>query len=194
MTSQNIPPLISARKAAIAGITYSGVVQGKDIGRVAAAVLEIEGPLSVSLRFDINEGRKRTVEAKIEGRVSMQCQRCRKPVSVLVETCSTLTVVAHDEEAASVLRTTEPLLLDGDDLDVYSLIEDEVLLTLPIVALHSIDPVQAKEVVTKMVMASVEEQEKAASAHGLEVHPNELVKEPAKSPFAALKEVKFNRS
>jgi uncharacterized protein len=194
MTSQNIPPLISARKAAIAGITYSGVVRGKDIGRVAAAVLEIEGPLSVSLRFDINEGRKRTVEAKIEGRVSMQCQRCLKPVSVLVETCSTLTVVAHDEEAASVLRTTEPLLLDGDDLDVYSLIEDEVLLALPIVALHSIDPVQAKEVVTKMVMASVEEQENAASAHGLEVQPNELVKEPAKSPFAALKEVKFNRS
>ena len=194
MTSQNIPPLISARKAAIAGITYSGVVRGKDIGRVAAAVLEIEGPLSVSLRFDINEGRKRTVEAKIEGRVSMQCQRCLKPVSVLVETCSTLTVVAHDEEAASVLRTTEPLLLDGDDLVVYSLIEDEVLLALPIVALHSIDPVQAKEVVTKMVMASVEEQENAASAHGLEVQPNELVKEPAKSPFAALKEVKFNRS
>ena len=41
---------------------------------------------------------------------------------------------------------------------------------------------------------SVEEQENAASAHGLEVQPNELVKEPAKSPFAALKEVKFNRS
>lgn len=194
MTSQNLPPIISARKAAMAGSTYSGVVQGKDIGRVAAAVLEIEGPLSVGLRFAINEGRKRTVEAKIEGRVSMQCQRCLKPVSVLVETCSTLTVVAHDEEAASVLRTTEPLLLDGDDLDVYSLIEDEVLLALPIVALHSIGQVQAKEIVTKMVMASVEEQEKVALAHGLEAQPNELAEEPVKNAFAVLKEVKFNRS
>lgn len=194
MTSQNIPSTISARKAAIAGSTYSGLVKGKEISRVAAAVIEVEQPFSVNLRFDINEGRKRTVEATIEGRVSMQCQRCLKPVSVLVKTCSTLTVVAHDEEAASVLGTTEPLLLDGDDLDVYSLIEDEVLLALPIVALHSIGQVQAKEVVTKMVMASVKEGEKVAWAHGLEVQPDELAEEPVKNPFAALKEIKFNRS
>ncbi|MBT8149681.1 MAG: DUF177 domain-containing protein [Gammaproteobacteria bacterium] len=140
MTSQNLPRQVSVRKACAAGAIISGQLQAGNVPRLATAVLECGDSLAVELVFSFAESGKKTVAIKVDGEASMQCQRCLQPVDVAINTQSTLTVVAHDEEAKSTLRDIEPLLLAGDELDVYELVEEEVLLSLPIVALHSAEP------------------------------------------------------
>ena len=68
----------------------------------------------------------------------MQCQRCLKPVIVEVAIETTLTVAAHDEEARAKIKDYEPILLNEEGvLDIDALIEEEILLSLPLVAMHT---------------------------------------------------------
>ena len=73
--------------------------------------------------------------------VSLECQRCLKPVGVPLKIARKFLFV-HGEDAAAQLDT------DSDDdvlaitraLDLHELIEDELLLALPIVPRHEVCP------------------------------------------------------
>lgn len=74
-------------------------------------------------------------------RVSLECQRCLKPVAVPLQIERKFLFV-HGEDAAAQLDT------DSDDdvlaltraLDLHELVEDELLLTMPIVPRHDVCP------------------------------------------------------
>ena len=74
-------------------------------------------------------------------RVSLECQRCLKPVDVPLQVARKFLFV-HGEDAAAQLDT------DSDDdvlaltraLDVHELLEDELLLAMPIVPRHEVCP------------------------------------------------------
>lgn len=139
MSSQVLPRTVSVRRAAQAGSELRGDVDLASMPRVAAAVLGANSPLEVSLVFGESDTGKRTVRASVDGVVQLECQRCLQPVDVALAARSFLTVVAHDEEAKARIRDVDPLIVPGDELDVIGLLEEEILLALPIVALHDTD-------------------------------------------------------
>ena len=106
--------------------------------RVVDAISAFAGNFQVELDFGLNESRKSKIDVQINGDVEMQCQRCLKPVIVEVAIETTLTVAAHDEEARAKIRDYEPILLNEEGvLDIDALIEEEILLSLPLVAMHT---------------------------------------------------------
>ena len=74
-------------------------------------------------------------------KVSLECQRCLKPVDVPLQIARKFLFV-HGEDAAAQLDT------DSDDdvlaitraLDLHELVEDELLLAMPIVPRHDVCP------------------------------------------------------
>jgi uncharacterized protein len=86
------------------------------------------------LAFGMFEGRV-TVEVQIDGEVFLACQRCLRPCACAVDEAATLSVVARDTD--EVPGGYEALLGDAERLSLTDVIEEQVLLGLPLVPMHA---------------------------------------------------------
>lgn len=77
----------------------------------------------------------------VSGNVEMQCQRCLKPVSVAVDSDRLLYLAASEADAdrleAALADEDIEVIVAGHNLDLAGVVEDEVLLNLPIVPMHA---------------------------------------------------------
>jgi len=85
------------------------------------------------LTFGKFEGRP-TVQAEVEGVVVLTCQRCMRPCECGIDESTLLAVVASDEE--EVPGGYEPLLGEAERLSLGELIEEQLLLGMPLVPMH----------------------------------------------------------
>jgi uncharacterized protein len=85
------------------------------------------------LTFGRFEGRT-TIEVSLDGHVVLPCQRCLKPCGSDVSETAQLAVVTDDAE--EVPGGFEPVLGDPERLSVTDLIEEQLLLGLPLVPMH----------------------------------------------------------
>ena len=137
MSSEKLPQSVTVRKLVDSRAILAGYVVPERLPRVDGAISAFAGSFQVELDFGLNESKKSKIDVQINGDVEMQCQRCLEPVTVSVSIETTLTVAAHDEEARAQIKDYEPILLNDEGvLDIDALIEEEILLSLPVVAMH----------------------------------------------------------
>jgi len=86
------------------------------------------------LEFGTFEGRA-TIGVRVDGEVMLACQRCLKPCACAVDETASLAVVASETD--DVPGGYEPLLGDAERLSVVEVIEEQVLLGLPLVPMHA---------------------------------------------------------
>ena len=138
MPSEKLPQSVTVRKLVDGRAILSGYVVPERLSRLVDAISAFAGNFQVELDFGLNESKKSKIDVQINGNVEMQCQRCLKPVAVEVAIETRLTVAAHDEEARAKIKDYEPILLNEEGvLDIDALIEEEILLSLPLVAMHT---------------------------------------------------------
>jgi uncharacterized protein len=85
------------------------------------------------LRFGMFEGRA-TVDARVSGVVVLPCQRCLQPCEVSIAESTPLIVLATEEDPAPA--GFDPILANAERLPVIEVIEEQLLLGLPLVAVH----------------------------------------------------------
>jgi uncharacterized protein len=72
----------------------------------------------------------------------MVCQRCLKPVDIAVESDRVLYLANSEAEAerleAALADDDIDVMVAGKSLDLAGVIEDEVLLSLPLVPMHDV--------------------------------------------------------
>jgi uncharacterized protein len=96
------------------------------------------------------------LHVQAQAHVPMVCQRCLGPVDVALDIHSTFRFVATEAIAmAEDDESEEDLLVLSKQFDLQALIEDELLMALPIVPKHEVCPVNVK-------LASTDEEFKAA--------------------------------
>jgi len=78
---------------------------------------------------------------RAEGQLALECQRCLKPVNVAIEFERNFLFV-HGEELAAQLdaETEDDVLAMPRVLDLHQLVEDELLLDMPLVPRHEVCP------------------------------------------------------
>ena len=80
-----------------------------------------------------------------ETQMQMQCQRCMRPVDVAVESSRSFRFVKDEATAAAMDDDSDEDLLVLEPLtDALELIEDELLMALPMVPMHEVCPVDVK--------------------------------------------------
>lgn len=76
----------------------------------------------------------------VKGRLEMICQRCLKPVEITLESDRVLYLSGSEKDAErleTVLADEDmDVIVAGQSLDLAGVIEDEVLLSLPLVPMH----------------------------------------------------------
>lgn len=94
------------------------------------------GSVRASLRFHQRSG---WVGASLqyEAAVELKCQRCLEPLTEHMAETVELALLESRALEGSLPEGTEPVLLEGDRLNLAALIEDEVIVGLPLVPKHA---------------------------------------------------------
>lgn len=131
-----LPKKIDPRKLAEREAEFRGTARVADMPRLASCLVDDEGTVEVLIRFARDEQRLRTISGSACGGVRMTCQRCLEPVSVEIDATLSLAVVLTDEQAQNLPRYYDPLIMETDEIELLPIIEDELMLSLPLVPFH----------------------------------------------------------
>jgi uncharacterized protein len=112
--------------------------------RVKEAVESSGGEVQVKLEFKISEEKKKVVIGTANADLSLICQRCLEPVTVPVESNISLGIVWDEEGANKLPPHFEPWIASEGVADLYDMIEEELLLSLPAVAYHEESCIDSK--------------------------------------------------
>jgi uncharacterized protein len=159
-----------------------GLAQFARLGELALSPVESSlqdsgGPTHVSWALQgelvlVSDGDSQIwMHLKAEVDLPMQCQRCMGPVQLSVKTDASFRFVSDEATAeAEDDESEEDLLVLTPELNVLELIEDELIMSAPLVPMHEKCP-------NLVPMSAVDE----AFEEALEARPN---------PFAALAQLK----
>ncbi len=166
----NIEPLRLAK----AGRSMHGRLALTQMQRLKQSLQSAQGDADVELHFGVDENGVHYVRGLVRADLELVCQRCLQPISLHVDAELVLGIVASEREAGRLPGEYEPLLVGEDGLIRLSdLVEDELLLALPIVAMHP-------------------EGECAPAARPV-AEPEAGEENEAQSPFAVLEKLKNRR-
>ena len=143
-----------------------------DFARLAEEVGAQSGDLRVTLDFAIDAQGRRVIRGRLEAELQLPCRRCLAPMAQPVESDFLLGMVTSDALAAELPSTHEPVLVEDEQLNLLTVVEDELILSLPQVVYHD----EADCEVSRDQLTSGED----AAASG----------EPAASPFDVLRHLK----
>ena len=137
-SKQVLPRSLNPRKFAYQNASLVGLVPNQELVRLGAAVAGLAGPIEASIDFRIDDSGKAIATGSIKASVTQICQRCLEEVSQILTVDLCLALVRSDEESRQLDKVFDPWLVDTEDgsTSFYTLVEDELLLALPMVALH----------------------------------------------------------
>ncbi|MCB1785231.1 MAG: DUF177 domain-containing protein [Gammaproteobacteria bacterium] len=118
------------------GKVYEGTVPLADLPRLAPLLTSTQGEAAFTLAFDMDAERRPVVRVKVSARLALQCQRCLGEMTLDVDSDSLLAVVSGTDEAERLPDALDPLLVEDAKMELRSLIEDELILTIPSAPLH----------------------------------------------------------
>ncbi len=134
--SSRLPKQIDPWRVSEQGLSYTGVVELSDFPRLAPLLIRLQGHASYIFRFS-RDGLGRPLAAgHAEATLWQTCQRCSQPVAIPVDSDFQLVVVEGLDEAAALSEDFDPLMADDAEINLLDLLEDELLLSLPVVARH----------------------------------------------------------
>lgn len=136
MFDERLPVHIDPLKMAETGRLLQGRYSLEEMDRMHDALRDHNGVVSVSLEFGIDAEGIRYMKGRLQTELTLECQRCLQTMHEPVDAAFALGLVRGDEAAERLPSHYEPLQVEGDALFLRDIIEDELLLALPLVAMH----------------------------------------------------------
>ncbi|MBB3226850.1 uncharacterized protein FHW69_001451 [Luteibacter sp. Sphag1AF] len=123
--------MVSARRS------FSGNLPVSGFSRLGEVIASSEGEISYELDFGRDEFNVRYVAVRIDAPLTLICQRSLEPFVMTVLVDTRLGLIVKESEEAGLPPGYEPLLVEEDGkLDPLAVIEDELLLVLPLVPIN----------------------------------------------------------
>lgn len=132
-STAGIPKQVNAARAILAGQHFSGTLPFAHLSRLTAQLADKSGALDVDLVAARGPAGDAWLGGRIGGTLSLTCQRGLHPFAWECAIEPRLRLVSSEAEEQRVLKECEPYLIQDDVLPLRDVIEDEVLLALPIV-------------------------------------------------------------
>jgi uncharacterized protein len=137
MSNGPIPPHVDPRKLADRGVTLEGEMPLASFERLCDPLADNAGTVHAKLVFERDERRAVTIHSELEVEVKMVCQRCLELVALPIRSECHYAVVKEGADTQSLPKGYDVLEVGEDPLDLMTLVEDELLLALPIVPAHA---------------------------------------------------------
>jgi len=126
---------VDARKLAVKGVDLGGDIPLSQLERLSELVNTAS--IMANLSFDIDEQGRRYVKGSAKVRLALECQRCLEPVDQELNVDFLLAFAFTEEQAQGLPKLYEAWMIEEDlPTDLYYMVEEEILLSLPVVAYH----------------------------------------------------------
>ena len=162
-----VDPLQSVEQEAV----YSGSIAVSKLERLQDYLQDNSGEAQIEIQFGHDEQGIALLRGQCQSPVRMTCQRCMNPVEVELTTSFELGIVFSDEQAKHLPKQYEPVIAEADSLELLPVVEDELILSLPMYAYHT----QCED---NNLVQTVEEE------------PVPVETEAPKNPFSVLEQLK----
>lgn len=106
-----------------------------ELPRLRSRIAGISGSVRGTARFGQQSGFA-VVELSLAGSARLQCQRCMQAMELGIESTTHVALILAEADAADVPEEREPVLALEGRISAGELVEEELLLALPIVPLH----------------------------------------------------------
>ena len=145
MLTGQLPKTFDPRKLARQGLQFTGSLALKQFDRLVASLADDQGEVKVSLHFYMSEDHRVVLEGRVEAELQVICQRCLDVAQLPVSAEFNLMGVLSDDQAKSLPEDFDPLMLQEEPMALVPLLEEELLLSLPLVAYHPPEVCQVQQ-------------------------------------------------
>ena len=125
MTDSALPAYVDTRKIFLQQAQIDGTVALERLSRFR------------SLQFSVNKSGQKLIGGKLSADVEVCCQRCLQPFVINLADDINLVLFSNEEVAAGQLGPKlEPWICEDYRLDLASVVEEQLILCMPIVNYH----------------------------------------------------------
>jgi uncharacterized protein len=158
MTKEYLPLKVDPFRFADNESRLHGGLPVKNMQRLSPSLASVDGMANVDIHFGVDEQGIRFVRGHVIASVGLVCQRCMEPFNYEIIDDFLLGIVQTDEQADELPERYDPLVIKGMELLIQDVVEDELIVSLPIVSLHSKEECTIKlPLITASEMASEKE-------------------------------------
>ncbi|WP_303905842.1 YceD family protein [Thiohalomonas denitrificans] len=136
LMNERLPDRTEPFRLAQRGAVFTGKLPLAGMDRLASSLVNSEGSVDVTLRFGTDERHQAVVEVKLQTELTLTCQNCLESYLQPVAIETTLGIIRTESEAERIPRAYEPLVVGDEPLSIKRLVEDELILALPIIPRH----------------------------------------------------------
>ncbi|MEC9481950.1 MAG: YceD family protein [Halomonas sp.] len=136
MLTTRLPAQVEPYRLAANAEHLEGTVPLEGMLRLSEEAGHQQGECEVRLDFGVDAQGRRFIEGWLRADVELACRRCLEPMPVTVESRFVLGIVSNDAMAANLPGDYEPVLVENEQLNLLSVVEDELILSLPQVIYH----------------------------------------------------------
>lgn len=137
MLNSTLPELIKPLKLARQGLILQGTFPLSGMKRLTVDAFSTEGEVTVDVVFTRDGEGYSLMQGTVSTCIELQCQRCLEGTGVNLEVSLSLAFVQKESKIEQVPSIYEAVLLDSEEISLIELLEDELILALPIMAYHS---------------------------------------------------------
>jgi uncharacterized protein len=132
----SLPAIIDPLRLADEGVRLKGELSPEAMPRLLALCRGPGGQVVLDLSFERSSEGQRLMRGRLDAELSFTCQRCLEAVSCPVHADVMLLLRRPGETARSADESDEALEVPGP-LSLAALVEDELILALPMFARHA---------------------------------------------------------
>jgi uncharacterized protein len=134
-----LPKTIEPIRIAKQGAHVTGKLALNQCGRLQAICDQAEQQADVIMDLNMDpDAHVPFINGKVTATVNMICQRCNQPMEYALDISFLLSPVTSEKAAKALPVEYEPLVVPSDVALVSDIIEDEILLALPMVVKHEV--------------------------------------------------------
>ncbi len=145
---------------------------------------KLDQNIYLELQFGVDEVANRFVTGSVITTLLLTCQRCMQPVTFKVEIDLALAFIKKRDDEADIAGMYDSFYIENSDpIDLYALVEDEIILSLPLIAKHE---------------RTTDGSEQCVAVQSVDKEPDEIdiayteaqKQGKVENPFAVLKQIK----
>ncbi len=141
---RRLPEFIEPLRLAGLGRSLQGRLPLERFRRLAESLHSSEGEADVDLEFGVDEQGRPRILGRVGARLEVICQRCLAPMVLETDLVVRLYLAAAEAPELDVPDGFDTLSVSDRPMLLADIVEDELILGLPLVAMHSRDECTAR--------------------------------------------------
>ncbi len=131
--SAALPEKVEALRAVATRREYQGRIALRQLPRLCEALANAEGQVEYRFEFGRDEFRIAYLDLELTGELPLVCQRTLEPFAWPLRLSQRMGLIQRESDEAGLPEGYEALLLMDGELALADVIQDEVLLALPLI-------------------------------------------------------------